>query len=277
MRILTGVLTAGTVLAASACGVNVSGSGASHEDRSYEVPRGQLGKLSLVLDFSPATIVGTDTTKIVVHEHLTYTKNRKPIPHHTVAGGQLTLGYSCPRGFNIGFNQCTVGYRIELPRAMAIQVGNDSAGLTLAGLAGEINASADSGRIDVTDYRGAKATLSADSGSISIQGTGDNPVLNLHADSGSIRADGVRGGRFTAGVDSGSVRAAFTTPPSLVDVGVSSGSTYLTLPKTVPYDIQTTTDSGSKDIDPALHNDNSASSKVKLRADSGSIHVDAAS
>ena len=273
MRILTGVLAAGAVLAIGGCGVQVSGAATSTEDRSYEVAQGRLGNLSLTLDSSHATIVGTDATKIVVHEHLKYSKNRKPTPHHTIDGSQLSLGYSCPRGFNIGFNECTVGYRVEVPRSMAINVHNDSAGLTLNDLAGPITARSDSGTVDLNDYRGASATLSADSGAIRINGATSSPVLQVRADSGSIKANGVQGGRFTAAADSGSIRASFTAPPSLVDVRVGSGSTLLNLPTSASYDIQTSVDSGSKDIDPAVPNQRGARNKVTVRADSGSIRI----
>lgn len=277
MRILTGVLAAGAVLAVAGCGLQVEGGTTFTEDRSYDVPQGRLNKLSLGLDETDATIVGTDATKVTVHEHLRWSKNRKPTPHHTVEGGQLTLGYSCPRGFSIGYNQCGVGYRIEVPRSMAVNSHGDSAGLTLDDLAGPITVHSDSGAIALTGYRGTSATLSADSGSIRVDGTtGTNPVLQLSADSGDIRADRVQGGRFTARADSGSIRAAFTAPPSLVDVVVGSGSTYLRLPASAPYDVQTRVDSGSRNIDPAIQNHSDAANKVTARADSGSIRIDPA-
>src|ERR1051325_7744734 len=228
MRISTGFLVAGTALAVSACGVNVGGpTTVKHEDRAYELKQGPVTQLSLGLDSSTATVVGTDTTKITVHERLSYSKNRKPTPHHTVTGSQLSLGYSCPRGINIGFSRCDVGYRIEVPRAPAINVGSDSGSLSLSGLSGPVSAHADSGSLQLTDYRGAKATLSADSGSIRVDGTTAQSALDLSADSGSIRATGPKGGRGNGKVPSGSFRADFAAPPSFVDITVDSGSVHL--------------------------------------------------
>ncbi len=276
MRILTGVLAAGAVLAIAGCGVQVGGGATSTEDRSYDVPENGINSLSLRLNWANATIVGTDATKITVYEHLKYSKNRKPTPHHTVTGSQLNLGYSCPRGFNIGFNECSVGYRVEVPRAMAVDVRNDSAALVLVGLGGPVTAHADSGSVALSDFRGPSATLSADSGTVRIDGATGNPTLRLNADSGTIRADGIQGGKLTASVDSGSLRAAFTAPPSLVDTTTDSGSTHLNLPTTVGYDIQLTVDSGGKSIDPAIRQQSDSSYKIKARADSGSVAVDPA-
>ena len=275
MRILTGFLVTGATLAVSACGVGVTGGPAvtHQEDRSYELPQGQVAQLGLHLSDSKATIVGTDTTKIVVSEHLTYSKNRKPTPHHSVSGSELTLGYTCPRGINIGFSRCNVDYRIEVPRALKVDVNNDSGSLTLTGLAGAISAHADSGRISLTDFRGSQATLGADSGMIEINGT-TGAALDLRASSGAVRAEGLKGGKVTAEVDSGSLRADFSTPPSLVDISVDSGSVHLGLPTTVAYNLDTKASSGSDNVDHAIESDTRSPNLIKVRTDSGSISID---
>jgi hypothetical protein len=264
------LVTGATVAAVTGCGVHLT-STTYHSDNSYDV-RGPLGKLTVKLDSDNVRIVGTDATKISVHERLSYSKNRKPTPDHTVDGGTLTLGYKCRGGITIGFNRCSVAYTVQVPRSMSVEVHNDSGQVTLNGIGGNVDASASSGDITGTDLRGGQVTLRADSGQIRL--TGVTGSVRASASSGSIRGEDLRGAKVIANADSGQVSLRFTAVPTDVRVEASSGNIMLWLPGGQSYAVDATADSGNRSI--RVPTDLASPRKIKAIADSGNVIINAA-
>jgi DUF4097 and DUF4098 domain-containing protein YvlB len=261
------LVTGAAVAALTGCGMSFT-STTYHADNTYDVP-GQVGKLKMKLDSDNVEIVGSDVAKISVHERLSYSKNRKPTPRHTVEGGTLTLGYECPGGITIGINNCSVGYKVQVPRGTSVEVADSSGTITLVGIGGTVDASASSGNIIGTDLRGAQVTLNADSGQIRLQDVVGS--LQAKASSGDIDGEGLRGGKVSAEADSGHVSLKFAAVPANVDVKASSGDIRLWLPGRQSYAVDATADSGAKDV--GVSTDPGSPHKVKATADSGNVTI----
>lgn len=276
MKRLTGaVALAGLAVSAAGCGMSIDfgPGGAKTEDRHYEVP-GALNRLDVRIDSADLEIIGTGTDTVKVRERLKYTKSNKPAPEHRIEGQTLVLRYKCPDGLRVGFNQCNVSYRIEVPRRFAVKVADDSGAVSATGVHGGIDADIDSGSLRGTDLGGGKVTARLDSAGVRLSGAGD---LNIRLDSGSVVADDLHARRVNFSVESGAVTlryAARATPPESITGRIDSGGIKLTVPDTAQgYNIDATHDSGSVNYDDSLDNGQSPY-VIKLFADSGSVRID---
>jgi hypothetical protein len=261
------LMTGAAVAALTGCGANFT-STTYHADNNYDVP-GQIAKLKVKLDSDEVRIIGGDTAKITVHERLSYTKNRRPTPHHTTEGGTLAVGYRCPDGFTIGFNRCSVAYTIQVPRGTSVDVVNDSGKITMSGIGGDVSASVSSGDFIGTDLRGSQVTVNADSGNIRLTGVAGS--VRASASSGNISGENLRGGRVNADADSGNVTLRFAAVPSDVQAKASSGNILLWLPGGQSYAVNASVDSGNKNID--VPTDPASPHKIRAIADSGNVNV----
>jgi hypothetical protein len=153
--------------------------------------------------------VGSGSGDVVVNEsgrtgvHVTETLHwhgDKPQNGHEVNGDTLTLGYRC--------KNCSVDYRVEIPRGLAVKADTGSGTITLRDLTGE---------------------MSADTGS------------------GDIDARGLTARRATAHTGSGDVELRFSAVPDDVDVETGSGDGTVWVPYG-SYNVTARTGIGSKDV-----------------------------
>ncbi|MBC6458051.1 DUF4097 family beta strand repeat-containing protein [Actinomadura sp. HBU206391] len=270
MKVVTGaVALAGmAVVAVSGCGISVS-TKTLHEDRSYDVT-GQVDALRVKADGDRIEVVGTDSTKIVVQERLSYGKGERPTPLHTTEDGTLSLRYKCPGGIHVGIEPtCAVSYRVTVPRGTDVQVTGDSGRVQVTGVAGSVDARTDSGTIDLVDLRSPKLTARSDSGRIRV--AGQALTTSLQTDSGAITAERLKVSDLTVRTDSGPIRASCTEPPANVNAVTDSGAVQLTLPGDREYAVSARTDSGAETID--VNRDSTSPLQVKVITDSGPIKI----
>jgi hypothetical protein len=116
-----------------------------------------------------------------------------PVTVRAVRGTTLTVTYTCPVQL-----VCGVGYVIQVPRHVAVQVTAAAGAIRLAGLAGSVTAKADVGLISATGLTGAAV-------------------------------------RLTTGV--GGISAAFTAAPSIVAALTRVGAITLRVPDTATYKV----------------------------------------
>lgn len=242
---------AGMTVTLGACGsISVT---TYHEDRRYEVPGGVAG-LDVRIDGADVEIVGGDTDRITVQERLSWSKGQKPTPTHRREGDTLVLTYKCPDGFTIGFNECRVGYRLQVPREMAAKVRTDAGDIRVRGTQGDIRAQTDAGNIRISELRGGNVTATTDAGNVEL--------------------DGVRADRVTADTDAGNITLRFAAdrPPSFVDADADSGNIRIWLPTSASYRITTRTDSGDPRVTDVV-NDPRSTRRINARTDAGNITV----
>ncbi|MWA06094.1 DUF4097 family beta strand repeat protein [Actinomadura sp. LD22] len=309
MKTLAGAAAlAGTMAVASAA---VAGCGLSFsrhaEDRSYTAPAG-VAALKVSPGDGSVQITASDSPGIKVTEHLRWSNDRnKPKPRHTVDGRTLSLSAKCGHSV-IGSNPCRISYRIQVPRATAVDVRGGAGSIRVTGLAGPVRLRGDTGAVTATDLRTSSATLSAGPGNVRV--TGRAGTADLRTDTGSINAAGLVSDRLTAHAGSGGVRLGgriasvevrtdtgalradglttdrlavttgtgpialgFARAPSVVRATSDTGSVRLRLPAAQPYAVTLTTDTGGKQVAPGIHQDSAASRHVTIETGSGDISI----
>ncbi|WP_157610287.1 DUF4097 family beta strand repeat-containing protein [Spirillospora albida] len=302
---MTGLAALCAAALLAGCG-NVS-VGAHTENRSYEAP----GTTALKVR-SPGgrvEIVASDSGVVRVRERLSWTNDRnKPKARHSIEGGTLSLSATCaPAMFGTA---CGISYRVEVPRSLAIAVDNRDGSIRLSGHYKTVSLTSGSGSIDASDMTATSLAVSAHDGSIRVSGrvgtadlrTGSGSVTTdgltadrlsvrthdggitvdgrastaeLRTGSGSITAETFTASRLTARTGDGHIHLALTDPPNDVRATSGSGSVRLSVPGGAGYAITLSTDSGSRNIDPGVHQDSRSSRRITLTSGDGSVSVDA--
>ncbi|MGV9773056.1 DUF4097 family beta strand repeat-containing protein [Streptosporangium sp. NPDC003464] len=191
----------GSVLLLSGCQMNFDFGRQEQEVVSYDVT-GDLKVLDAHTGSGDIVVTGSDRSGARVTETLHWSGDSgdRPTTEHPVAGGTLSLRHKCPKG------NCSVDYRIEIPKGLSVKLDTGSGNLTLRGLEGEVE---------------------ADTGS------------------GTVEAGTLGSKRFTAETGSGEVEVKFTSAPDHVEVRTGSGGATVRLPQG-SYDVTAEAGAGEK-------------------------------
>jgi DUF4097 and DUF4098 domain-containing protein YvlB len=193
-------------------------------------------------------VVGSDRVDVRL-----VTKERRSIfgtPHvHAVYdAGRLQLDGSCS-GAHVFGNDCTVSYRVEVPRGTAVRLVARSGDVSAEDLSGDADLRTSSGDVDAIDVLG-RLRLRTSSG-------------DVDADSSSTDIDAVT----TSGdVD---VRARNAT---LVRAVTTSGDVHVSVPDRT-YAVQTRATSGDEHVE--VHVDPRSPRRLVASTTSGDVHVSA--
>ncbi|WP_182904421.1 DUF4097 family beta strand repeat-containing protein [Microbispora sp. H13382] len=150
----------GMSLAVAACDVRLDFDG-QQAVQSYDVT-------------DKVTVIDTRTGSgdVVVNEsdrsgvHVTETlhwRGDKPADGHAVAGDTLTLAYKC--------HNCSVDYKVEVPRGLTVKIDTGSGDITLRNLSGQVNASTGSGDVDARGLAATQVGTRTGSGDITLRFT----------------------------------------------------------------------------------------------------------
>ena len=141
------------------------------------------------------TVTGGSGSSVSVTQQVTYSKT-PPVTTRTISGKTLTVTYTCPSQV-----VCAVAYVIQVPRDVAVRAQASAGAVRLAGLAGNVTATARVGFIDATGLSGASVSLDTDGGAITASFTAAPATLRAVAHVGAInlarprnrRLQGLRG------------------------------------------------------------------------------------
>ncbi|GAA4582116.1 hypothetical protein GCM10023194_15780 [Planotetraspora phitsanulokensis] len=199
----------GAALALTACGAEIDlgkvGLGGEQAVESYDVT-----------DEITALRAYTGAGEIVVNEsgrtgvHVTETlhwRGEKPQNGHQVDAGTLTLRYQC--------HDCSVDYRVEVPKGLNVNIDAGSGTITLRELSGQVSAAAGSGDIDARGLSGRQVTATTGSGEVKLRFAATPEKVRVETGSG----DGtvwVPSGSYnvTASTGAGDEEVAVTQDPS---------------------------------------------------------------
>jgi DUF4097 and DUF4098 domain-containing protein YvlB len=186
------VLAVGAVMPAlSGCGTGVfapSGTGAapglgasSAAPRTYDITS-RVTTVAINGGAGTITVTGSSRSTIAVTEQAYYSvTNKRPTTSHVVSGTTLTLSYSCPAQLT-----CGVAYDVQVPRGLTVRVSDREGAITLASLAGPVQANTIAGVITAAGLASPTATLTSAAGSITAAFTAVPASVTASTNAGSI-------------------------------------------------------------------------------------------
>ncbi|WP_052434669.1 DUF4097 family beta strand repeat-containing protein [Streptacidiphilus melanogenes] len=191
---------------------------------------GQVSDLVVTSNHGNIVVRGTDGGTTHVTETVRY-HTAQPSTSSDFSGGTLTLtAGGC--GSVLGVNStCSVDYTVDVPR-------------------------------------GAKVTLHASAGDVTLDGTGGGG--DLHSEAGNVTADAESGGALKATTDAGDITMSFSATPGSVDASTSTGNVTLHVPDG-RYAVDASSDLGDRKVHVA--DDPSSAHRLHLHSDAGDVSV----
>jgi hypothetical protein len=184
-----GAALVAALVALSGCGVLAStGSGAAPgPDATSAAPRTYTvtSAVTTVIVNGGAgtiTVTGSERATVEVTERAYYSNSKEPpATSHAVAGGTLTLSYSCPTQLT-----CGVGYALAVPRGTTVRVSDREGAITLTSLSGPVTAQTIAGAINASGLASPTASLSSRAGSITAAFTAAPASASASTNAGPI-------------------------------------------------------------------------------------------
>ncbi|MET8001214.1 DUF4097 family beta strand repeat-containing protein [Nonomuraea glycinis] len=178
IAIAGGLLASAALL--SGCGLAGLGGPANQDTVSYEVTD-KVTRLHVKSGSGDTVITETDGNAIRVVETLQW-RDSKPDAQHSVDGDTLFIRYDCAQSWG----NCSVNYKIEIPKGLQVDADAGSGDITLRSLTGPLNLTAGSGDVDASGLAGKKVVAEAGSGNIELKYTTAPDSAELEAGSGDV-------------------------------------------------------------------------------------------
>jgi hypothetical protein len=239
-----GALLAGAVLVMTALQERV--------DQAREFSNSFDRAAMVVVEADAADVqIGVSTTgQSTVQTRLRWNTPRQPPYLAELVGDLLTVRLrGC--GFRIFGAYCEGQITIMVPPDVDLRVANDSGGVRVSGIRGNVQLSADSGDLNVTGLSG--------------------PV-SARLDSGQFFGQNLSSPNVEVDVDSGDVNLQFDTAPAAVRARTDSGQVIIGVPPgSGPYGVRTHTDGGQTRVE--VPTGASAQHQIDASTDSGDITI----
>jgi hypothetical protein len=126
-------------------------------------------------------VVATDGDRVTVRRTTRWVTT-EPKPTKTVSGGVLRLADHC-HGWAL---VCESGYRIEVPRGLAVEVRADSGDVDVRGVTGAVDLESGSGDVSGHELAGARLRAKSDSGDVRLGLVSSPASVEAHSDSGDV-------------------------------------------------------------------------------------------
>ncbi|WP_158675521.1 DUF4097 family beta strand repeat-containing protein [Nocardia stercoris] len=104
-----------------------------------------------------------------------------PVTSHALTDGTLTLSYTCNDA------QCTVDYTVVVPAGTEVQISDSTGDITLAKLAGTVDATTGVGKITADGLSGPQAHLTTDTGDVMATFTASPSSVVAQASTGDVK------------------------------------------------------------------------------------------
>jgi hypothetical protein len=193
---------------------------------TFTVP---AGRLDLRVDSGSLRVVAGSGPEVRLTRHLSFGLLR-PIASERVRDGALVVRAHCPGPLS---SWCSTRYELVVPPTFSVRGAANSGSITVIGLSGP---------------------------------------LDLSADSGSVHADAIASSVVRISADSGSIRLTMVAVPQQVDASADSGSVHVVVPQgPTAYRVVTHVGSGSESV--KVKTDPESPHSITVSADSGSVSV----
>ena len=162
------------VLALSGCDALGKLGSAAHYPKATSYTIGSR-VTTVVIDAGSGSVdvTGSGRSSVRVSQQASYT-TKPPTARHMLAGGTLTLSYSCQVELS-----CSISYTVAVPRSVAVRVSAGAGAVTLTSLAGQTTVQTSSGLIIANSLASAVVSLQSHAGGIIATCT--SAPLSLHA------------------------------------------------------------------------------------------------
>ncbi|GAA0979105.1 DUF4097 family beta strand repeat-containing protein [Acrocarpospora macrocephala] len=148
----------GSALVLTGCGLDLNFN-RSQSVEKYDVTD-KVTALAVDAGSGDVIVNESDRTGIQVTETLNY-RGAQPTDGHEVSGDTLRLAYDC--------NDCSIDYRVEVPRGLNVRVDTGSGTITLRSLTGPIDVSTGSGDIEANGLTSKTALADTGSGDVELR------------------------------------------------------------------------------------------------------------
>ena len=167
---------------------------------------------------------GSDRTGIHVTETLRWRgpDSAKPRPEHPVNGETLDLRYTC----DAVESNCSVDYRVEVPRNVQVTLDSGAGDLTLRDLTGALKVTTGAGDVEATGIAAAKTVVDTGAGDLKLAFATAPEQVDMESGSGNITLT-VPGGPYKLDVQTGAGGQQIsipTDPASTRKITVKTGA-----------------------------------------------------
>ena len=190
----------GSGLLLTGCGLENIAAADSEEVVDYEVTE-KVSELRVRSGSGEIVVSETDRSGIRVTETMHWRGDDKPKATHPVAAETVTLSYDCPT--RVGWNSCSVDYKVEVPKTMKVDVETGSGTITLRALTGQLTANTGSGDIEAGNLGSKKAFAETGSGNVTLKFTTAPEDVELETGSGDAAVT-VPDGSYAVSTETGS-------------------------------------------------------------------------
>ncbi|MFJ9607061.1 hypothetical protein ACIRS1_12065 [Kitasatospora sp. NPDC101176] len=189
-RVLGAVAITGAVLAGmSAC---LPGDDQEHRTVRYRVSEPVR---ELVVDAHTGGIVvtgGGDAVQVVEEQNY---RGDAPATTHEVRDGVLRLTYDC--------SGCGVGYTVRVPAGTKVRIEQETGGVRLVGLAGEVQAQVRTGGVEATGLTSKNVRLSTGTGGVRADFAAAPDTVEATASTGGVRVRVPNGAEYAVDARAG--------------------------------------------------------------------------
>ncbi|MFI0423894.1 DUF4097 family beta strand repeat-containing protein [Spongiactinospora sp. 9N601] len=189
----------GTGLILAGCGVGGFGGPEKEDVANYDITE-KIAQMQVETGAGDIIITESDRKGIKVTETIHW-RGEKPKAEHPINGDKVTLRYDCPNG--IGVSTCSVDYRVEIPKGVALTLNAGSGNITLRAASGGVTANTGSGDIEAAGLTGKSALVETGSGNVQFKYTAIPDEVEVETGSGDATVY-VPDGKYDVKLDVGS-------------------------------------------------------------------------
>jgi DUF4097 and DUF4098 domain-containing protein YvlB len=199
---------------------------AEDQPMSKEFPAEKIKLVEVQTELGPVRVAGTDA-KAVKADVLDPDPVRCRVLME-LRGKTLLLKAERPKKWLFDSTQCPSGFRVGLPRGMALDIATGTGSAEVASHTGKLSVRSGTGNVSLV---GVSGPVSAKVGSASIEGEASSNSLDLMTGNGAIRLKGLKGG-VSAQSGNGEIDLAWASKPhgGRCEVRTGSGDITLTFP-----------------------------------------------
>jgi len=199
---------------------------AQDQPMSKEFPADKIHLVDIQTELGPVRVAGADAKAVKVD-----VLDSDPVKcrlHMERRGKTLLLKAERPRAWLFDSTQCPSGFRVQLPKGLALEIATGTGSVEAASHAGRLSIRTGTGNVSLVGVSGA---VSAKVGSASIEGEADTGSVDLMTGNGAIRVRGLKGG-VSAQTGNGEIALAWASKPrsGRCEVRTGSGDISLTFP-----------------------------------------------